>query len=70
MISLYSLVYRDIDRRIAKEIEERSAQLAAGQAQSFDDYRFRVGYLKALSDARIWARSVNDKLVGREEEKT
>jgi hypothetical protein len=67
VISLDSIVWRDIDRRIQKEAEERAAQLANGSAQSFDDYRFRVGYLQALADVRIWSSEVNKKHSGRDE---
>ena len=31
--------------------EQLTAELAAGKAQSFDDYRYRVGRLKGLHDA-------------------
>ena len=49
----------NLDLRLFQEMEtalvdlqqQFSAELATGKAQSFDDYRFRVGRLKGLHDA-------------------
>lgn len=47
--------------------EERQSHislLANGSAKTYDEYKYRVGYLKALSDAIIWAKEINDELIG------
>lgn len=38
--------------------------LLAGSAQNYEDYKNRVGYLKGMTDALIWAKEVMEDIIG------
>lgn len=64
MASLDLFLYRRLQERLEEERRNFSEAVLNGSAQSFEDYRNRVGYLKGLSDVLIWAKEINDNLIG------
>lgn len=47
---------------IKSERDERAEDLMTGNAHSFDEYRERVGYLRALTDVETWCAQVAKKM--------
>ena len=43
-----------LSQKIGDQVAEETALLANGQATGFDDYRFRVGRIQALTQVSIW----------------
>ncbi len=41
--------WQELKKRIEQRLAERSAHLAAGKAQTFDQYREHIGYIAALN---------------------
>jgi len=64
MASLDLLLYRKLEERIEEERQNHSESLLNGSAQTYEDYKNRVGYLKGLSDALIWAKETMEDIVG------
>ena len=64
MASLDLVLYRKLEDRIEEERRSLAEQLLQGSAQNSEDYKSRVGYLKGLSDALIWAKEAMDDIVG------
>jgi len=64
MASLDLFLYRRLQERLEDERQNFSEAVLNGSAQSYEDYKNRVGYLKGLSDALIWAKEINDNLIG------
>lgn len=64
MSSLDLYLYRRIQEKMEEERQSHISLLANGSAKTYDEYKYRVGYLKALSDAIIWAKEINDELIG------
>ena len=64
MATLDLLLYRRLEERIEEERRNYSESILAGSAQNHEDYKYRVGYLKGLSDALIWAKETMDDIVG------
>ena len=49
---------RELGARLVVEIERHAQHLAEGKAQSFEDYRYRVGQIRGLEAARTLASEV------------
>ena len=64
MASLDLLLYRKLQERIEEEKQNLSESILEGSAQNYEEYKNRVGYLKGLSDALIWAKETMDDIVG------
>ena len=64
MASLDLGLYRKLEARIEEERRSLAEALLQGSAQNYEDYKSRVGYLKGLSDALIWAKEAMDDIVG------
>ena len=64
MASLDLFLDRRLQERLEDERQNFSEAVLNGSAQSYEDYKNRVGYLKGLSDALIWAKEINDNLIG------
>ena len=64
MASLDLVLYRKLEDRIEEERRSLAEQLLQGSAQNYEDYKSRVGYLKGLSDALIWAKEVMEDIIG------
>lgn len=57
-------LYREIEQGLANLREQLAAELVTGKAQSFDDYRYRVGRLKGLTDALEVAIQAQKSVLG------
>lgn len=57
-------LFREIEQGLAELREKLAAELVTGKAQSFDDYRYRVGRLKGLTDALEVAIEAQKRLLG------
>lgn len=64
MSSLDLFLFRRIQERLEEEKRNRSEVILGGSAQTLEEYKYAVGYLNGLSDAIIWAKEINDQLVG------
>jgi hypothetical protein len=67
MLSLDLLLYQRIWERIEEERLTRIEMLSKGSAATLEEYKQQVGYIKGLQDSLIWAKEINDSLVGRDE---
>lgn len=38
--------------------------LSSGSCQTIEEYKYQVGYIKGVKDALIWAKEINEKLIG------
>ena len=57
-------LYQELEKGLAEELEKLAAELVAGKAQSFDDYRYRVGRLKGVQDALAIAQEAHSRVLG------
>ena len=64
MASLDLLLYRKLQEKIDKERQSLAEAILQGSAQNYEEYKSRVGYLKGLSDALIWAKEVMEDITG------
>jgi hypothetical protein len=62
-------LFLEIEKILTELQEQLAAELILGKAQSFDDYRFRVGRMKGVSDALNAAREANKRIIGVDEER-
>ena len=58
MASLDLLLFRKLQERIEEEMRSHADSLLAGSAQNYEEYKNRVGYIKGMTDALIWAKEV------------
>jgi len=56
--------YQEFEKELSAELEKLAAELVGGRAQSFDDYRYRVGRLKGVQDALAVAQEVQARVLG------
>ena len=63
-MNLVLQLYREIEEGLASLREQLAAELVTGKAQSFDDYRYRVGRLKGLTDALEVAHEAQKRILG------
>ena len=59
-------LYQELEKSLSEIAEKLGAELITGKAQSFDDYRYRVGRLKGLQDALEVAQEVQKRVLGGE----
>lgn len=64
MASLDLLLYRKLQEKIDEERQSLAEAILQGSAQNHEEYKNRVGYLKGLSDALIWAKEVMEDITG------
>jgi hypothetical protein len=57
-------LYQELEKDLADMQEQLAAEIVSGKAQSFDDYRYRVGRLKGLQDALAAAHEVQQRVLG------
>lgn len=62
-------LFREIETILTELQEQLAAELVLGKAQSFDDYRYRVGRMKGVADALHAAQEANKRIIGVEEER-
>jgi hypothetical protein len=58
------MLYEELVKILADLHEQLILELGAGKAQSFDDYKFRVGRLKGIADALNAAQEAQKKVLG------
>jgi hypothetical protein len=63
-MNLDLLLYEELLKILADLHEQLAQELVVGRAQSFDDYRYRVGSLKGISDALSAAQEANKRVIG------
>jgi len=68
-MNLDLLLYEEILKILADLHEQLILELGAGKAQSFDDYKYRVGRLKGISDALNAAQEAQKKVLGVEDKR-
>ena len=62
-------LFQEIEKILTELQEQLAAELIQGRAQSFDDYRFRVGRMKGVSDALNAAHEANKRIIGVDNER-
>jgi hypothetical protein len=63
-MNLDTRLYQELEKALAELQEQLAAELVTGKANSFEDYRFRVGRLKGLADALHAAQEAQKKVLG------
>ena len=63
-MNLDLLLYEELVKILADLHDQLILELGAGKAQSFDDYRYRVGRLKGISDALNAAQEAQKRVLG------
>ena len=63
-MNLDLMLYEELLKILADLHEQLILELGAGKAQSFDDYRYRVGRLKGIADALNAAQEAQKKVLG------
>lgn len=63
-MNLDLMLYEELLKILADLHEQLIIELGAGKAQSFDDYKYRVGRLKGISDALNAAQEAQKKVLG------
>ena len=63
-MNLDLMLYEELVKILADIHEQLILELGAGKAQSFDDYKFRVGRLKGIADALNAAQEAQKKILG------
>jgi hypothetical protein len=58
------LFYRKLRERLNEETQTRAEFILSGSYATLEDYKNAVGYLKAISDTLIWAKEINEQLIG------
>jgi hypothetical protein len=64
MVTLDLLLYRRLQEELNEQIENRVEMLSSGSCQTIEEYKYQVGYIKGVKDALIWAKEINEKLIG------
>lgn len=59
-------LYQELEIALSEMAEKLGAELITGKAQSFDDYRFRVGRLRGLQDALEVAQEAQKRILSGE----
>jgi len=65
-VNLDLRLYQELEIALSEMAEKLGAELITGKAQSFDDYRYRVGRLKGLQDALEVAQEAQKRVLGGE----
>ena len=62
-------LFQELEKQLLELQDQLASELIMGKAQSFDDYRYRVGRMKGVADALHAAREANNRIIGVEEER-
>lgn len=57
-------LFRDLEGAVTEELEKHAAELIAGKASDYADYRYRVGRIKGLEEALKLAREIQREVLG------
>jgi hypothetical protein len=63
-VNLDLRLYTELENILTGQLEQLAAELVAGKATSFDDYRFRVGRLRGVQDALAAAQEAQKRVLG------
>ena len=66
-MNLDTRLFTEIEKILLELQEQLASEMILGKAQSFDDYRYRVGRMKGVSDALNAAREANRRIIGIDE---
>jgi len=66
-LNLDTRLFTEIEKILLELQEQLASEMILGKAQSFDDYRYRVGRMKGVSDALNAAREANRRIIGIDE---
>jgi len=69
MSSLDLRLYQLIEEEYGQLLEKLAAELIAGRASDYSDYRYRVGRIHGIREALEIAKSANRKAIGVEDER-
>lgn len=61
--------YRKFEAEITSRLDDLKEQVAKGVCSDYQDYRFRVGQIRALRDMLHWAKEANREALGLPKEK-
>lgn len=64
MSSLDLRLFREIEQEFAEAVDKHAAEILAGRATDWADYKGRVQYLKAMRDALDIAREAQKRVLG------
>ena len=62
--SVIDRFHRAIHGTVAEDIDKRMTSLAAGSAGSFEDYKYQVGYIDALTRVLDVCREIEKEFYG------
>ena len=57
-------LFQEIEKVLTELQEQLASEMVLGKAQSFDDYKYRVGRMKGIADALGAAREANKRIIG------
>jgi len=63
-VNLDLRLYQELQKILAELHEQLAAEIVSGKATSFDDYRYRVGRLKGVTDALHAAHEAQKRVLG------
>jgi DNA-binding PucR family transcriptional regulator len=65
-VNLDLRLYQELEKALSEIAEKLGSEIITGKAQSFDDYRFRVGRLRGLQDALEVAQEAQKRILSGE----
>ena len=60
-------LFQELEKILGEQLEQQAAELVAGRASSFDDYKFRIGRIRGIQNALEAAREANRRTIGMED---
>jgi hypothetical protein len=57
-------LFQEIEKTLTELQEQLASEIVLGKAQSFDDYKYRIGRMKGIADALNAAREANKRIIG------
>ena len=57
-------LFQEIEKILTELQEQLASEIVLGKAQSFDDYKYRIGRMKGIADALNAAREANKRIIG------
>lgn len=57
-------LFQEIEKNLTELQEQLASEIVLGKAQSFDDYKYRIGRMKGIADALNAAREANKRIIG------
>ena len=69
MSSLDLRLYQLLEEEYGQLLEKLAAELIAGRASDYSDYRYRVGRIHGIREALELAKAANRKAIGLDDER-